>query len=130
MLAMYGTLLFCAGVLFFFVMLHFHRRPDAARWIKMRAVGEITVFFSMMIVLMGIALVGRFFIQLDTQAFGMQETLVVISALVASYYVIRKSYLPPPDEDIPQLAERGANGTFQPSVTPETAPARKENQVA
>ena len=101
MFAVYGTLLLCGGLVFFFVMLHFHRRPGVAHWLATRWVGEVTVFTSMMISLMGIALVGRFFIQFGKQVFGVAEGLEVAAILIASYVVIWKSYLPPPAEDGP-----------------------------
>lgn len=101
MFAVYGTLLSCGGLVFFFVMLHFHRRPGIAHWLETRAVGEITVFVSMMITLMGIAMVGRFFIQYDSQTFGFVEGLEVAAILVVSYIAIWKSYLPPSEEDAP-----------------------------
>lgn len=112
MFAVYGTLLFCGGLVFFFVMLHFHRKPGVARWLETRAVGEITVFVSMMITLMGIAMVGRFFIQYDRQAFGIIEGLEVAAILIASYIVIRKSYLPPPAENgpVPAMGIDSRNG--------------------
>lgn len=126
MFAVYGTLMFCGGLLLFFIMLHFHRRPGAGLWIRSRAVGEITVFVAMMLSLMGIALIGRFFIQLETQTFGSFEALVVTATLLGSFYIIRKSYLPPPPEDMPHPVERADSGTPRPSVPPASPPARKK----
>lgn len=116
MFAVYGTLLFCGGLVFFFVMLHFHRRPGVAHWLATRWVGEVTVFTSMMISLMGIALVGRFFIQYGKQVFGMAEGLEVAAILIASYVVIRKSYLPPPAEDGPTPAVGIETGKPRPAA--------------
>ena len=128
MFAVYGTLLFCGGLLLFFVMLHFHRRPGAARWLESRATGEITVFICMMAALMGFALIGRFFIQLDTQVFGILEALVVTATLIGSYYIIRKTYLPPPAAEASTPAVGTGNGNPQ-TTAPASRPLGRRKAV-
>ena len=115
MLAVYGTLTFCAGIVLFFLMLHFHRRPGVAHWLATRAVGEITVFTSMMISLYGIAMIGRFGTQFRAQTFGLAEILEVGAILAASAVIVWKAYLPPPD--MAPIVDRGAG--------PGAAPTRR-----
>lgn len=115
MLAVLGTLIFCGGIAFFFVMLHFHRRPGVAHWLETRAVGEITVFVSMMVVLYGIAMLGRFGLQFRTQTFGLSEVLEIGAIIGATAVIVWKAYLPPPAEPAP-VTDRGAGpGTSAPT---------------
>lgn len=120
MLAVYGTLLACGGVVFFFVMLHFHRRPGVAHWLETRAVGEITVFVSMMISLMGVALIGRFFIHYNEEHFGTTEGLELAIILVGTVVTIWKIYLPPPAEEAPSPLIGIVTGRAAGTATPTT----------
>lgn len=129
MLAVYGTLLLCGGTLFFFIMLHFHRRPDM-RWTRARGVGNVIVFLSMTVIVMGIGLIGRHLTQPDTQSFGLLEGVAILAALAASYYVIRKTYLPPLDEDTPQPLELRGAGARMPGAAPTAVQPRAERPLA
>lgn len=116
MFAVLGTLISCGGIVFFFVMLHLHRRPGIAHWLETRAIGEITVFTSMMVVLYGIAMIGRFGVQFASQSFGLSEVLEIAAILTVTAAVVWKTYLPPPSEPAPVI-DLGAG--------PGSAPTRK-----
>ncbi|MEL0018727.1 MAG: hypothetical protein VW709_02560 [Rickettsiales bacterium] len=95
MYAVLGIGLLCGGLVFFFFMLHLHRRPGVAHWLATRAVGEITVFTSMMISLYGIAMIGQHFINPEG-TFGWLEDIEGLIIIGVSVLAIWKLYLPPP----------------------------------
>ena len=103
MYAVLGTLFFCGGIVFFAVMLHLHRRPGVAHWLETRAIGELTVFTSMMIALYGIAMIGRFGVQFSTQSFGFAELTEIGGILAVTAVIVWKTYLPPPAEPAPTI---------------------------
>jgi len=95
MLAVYGTALFCGGILLWFFMLHLHRKPGVAHWLETRSVGELTLYVCMLISLYGIAMVGQYGVKQDTP-FGILEGVEVIVVLIGTVLIIRSIYLPPP----------------------------------
>ena len=61
-----------------------------------RAVGEITVFATMMISLFGFAKIGEFGVKLENQTFGGTEVAMIVAIVLVTPLVIWKLYLPPP----------------------------------
>ena len=89
MLAVGGVLRSCGGIVLLYVLLHLRRRNQFVRLLRSRAIGELTIFTAMSISLHSIAMLGRFGAQLVLQSYGMQKTLVIVSALS-----ILKLYIP------------------------------------
>lgn len=104
MLAVYGTAVFCGGLLFFYFMLHLHRR-HAAAWLELPGIGAVILYTSMMATLYGIAMWGQYAVKQNTP-YGMAEGIETIAILALTALAIWKLYLPPP---APEKAPAPAN---------------------
>lgn len=96
MLAVEGIVLMCGGLVIFYVMLRLHRGVGPARWYDGRAMGELTVFTSMLVSLYGIAMLGQFGVDGGAASFGLMETGIIIAVILGTAGAIWKLYLPPP----------------------------------
>lgn len=101
MLAVYGTVTACVGLLIFFGMLSVIRRPGAAAWLRLRLVREGTVFASMLVLLAGLGSCAQFFTMKVRPPLSITEILLVVASLLATSAIIWKIRRPVPPEDMP-----------------------------
>jgi len=95
MLAVEGISLSCGGIVLLYVLLHLHRRDQFPKLLRSRAIRQLTIFTAMSISLYGIAMLGRFGVQLAIQSYGMQETLMIGAIMIVSALSILKLSIPP-----------------------------------
>lgn len=96
-----GSVVFCAGLLIFFLMLSRIRHPAAAAWLQSRVVRELTIFSSMVAMLAGLGQIAANVTTRGKEPVSTAEWLAVGAILLVTALICWWVHRPPPAEESP-----------------------------